>query len=540
MSGPALLRRAAVGLTFLLGALLLGTIPAAAHAELRASEPAHGEVLDTAPQHVRLTFNEPVQPVSGATQLLRSGAAPQELPVTSAGTSLNLDLPELAEGTHSLAYRVISADGHPVGGMLTFHIGRPSEAVCLPPTKTAAAATELAVRTLTVGQYAGLLLFGGLTTAWLLHPRARWPRAQRTSGGLAAVAGALLVPAGALRTAGAAPNAVVDPAQWLPHVSGLAALGAVLVTTGVLLTLGSQQPRPIMACLAAAVAVVAPVLVGHSQSVEPLAVMRLADGVHLLLAAFWGGGLLALARVVRHIAPHEAATTVVRFSGGALISVIGLVASGTVMAVLVLDSWADLPGTPYGRNLLIKIGLVLTVAAIAAWNRTHLVPAVISQPDDEGRWLALRAMLRREIALLAVILVITGALTATAPGRHEHDAAHPAGPVQIHGAAQGIQIDGVLNVTTPGQAELELALQHDGSQVTDTDVEVSAYHPAREIGPVTVAAHPTPRGYAATLDVPVPGTWQITIAARVSRFEQPLVPLDVVIPAADPCRAPTR
>ena len=99
--------------------------PAAlAHATLLRSDPSDGAVVAQAPSMLTLTFNEPVSPIS--LKLMGEGGHTVELRgVTARGEALIVTLPgPLPEGTHLLSWRVISADGHPVGGALTFSVGR--------------------------------------------------------------------------------------------------------------------------------------------------------------------------------------------------------------------------------------------------------------------------------------------------------------------------------------------------------------------------------------------------------------------------------
>ena len=80
-----------------------------------------------APPAVTLIFNEPVSPVS--LKLVGDSGHTLELRAEVSGEALIVTLPQsLPQGTHLLSWRVISTDGHPVGGSLTFSIGRPSAA----------------------------------------------------------------------------------------------------------------------------------------------------------------------------------------------------------------------------------------------------------------------------------------------------------------------------------------------------------------------------------------------------------------------------
>jgi copper transport protein len=116
----------AVGFVGVLLAALAHAGAAHAHTSLIRSEPADRAVMAQPPAIVMLVFNEPVSPV-----VLRlvgpNGDASEIKEVAAENATLTVALPQgLARGTHLLSWRVISADGHPVGGVLTFSIGAPS------------------------------------------------------------------------------------------------------------------------------------------------------------------------------------------------------------------------------------------------------------------------------------------------------------------------------------------------------------------------------------------------------------------------------
>ena len=94
-----------------------------AHAALVASVPADGSVLAQAPDTVQLRFNEVVTPA--VVRLIdAAGRARDDARVRSLDQTIVITLPKnLPRGTQLVSYRVISADGHPVGGSLVFSIG---------------------------------------------------------------------------------------------------------------------------------------------------------------------------------------------------------------------------------------------------------------------------------------------------------------------------------------------------------------------------------------------------------------------------------
>jgi methionine-rich copper-binding protein CopC len=105
---------------------LLAATPALAHSELRSSSPASGARLAGPPAALVLNFNEPVQVT--ATRLYREGGGEIELPRPRATESVRVHqvaAPTLAPGAYRLDWRIISADGHPVGGAIRFTVTAP-------------------------------------------------------------------------------------------------------------------------------------------------------------------------------------------------------------------------------------------------------------------------------------------------------------------------------------------------------------------------------------------------------------------------------
>ena len=112
-------RTLAVFLAVLL-ALLAGPSPAVAHASLVSTSPEDGSEIATAPPSVELTFSEDVG--SGFVAV----TAPDGTKVKTSHTHLSgprvtADLSASDQrGRYTVAYRVVSADGHPVSGTFTF------------------------------------------------------------------------------------------------------------------------------------------------------------------------------------------------------------------------------------------------------------------------------------------------------------------------------------------------------------------------------------------------------------------------------------
>ena len=107
--------------------VLAATSPAWAHATLATSSPAQGATLATAPTQVNLTFAEavtlPASPISitGPDGSKWTVGTPSVAgPVVSAPVT-----PRGPAGRYALTYKVISDDGDPITGTVTFTLTAP-------------------------------------------------------------------------------------------------------------------------------------------------------------------------------------------------------------------------------------------------------------------------------------------------------------------------------------------------------------------------------------------------------------------------------
>ena len=156
---------------------------------------------------------------------------------------------------------------------------------------------------------------------------------------------------------------------------------------------------------------------------------RTADGLHLLAASAWLGGLLPLALLFaaarrKEISLAAARDATLRFSTMGVAAVGTLLITGLVSGRVLAGSVPALIGTDYGRLLLIKVALFLALVAVAAVNRLRITPRLVRQAAAGGvpaRAEALPALIRNcliETTLGLAILGVVGALGTTPPGSH--------------------------------------------------------------------------------------------------------------------------
>ncbi|MFN2494491.1 MAG: copper resistance protein CopC [Pseudonocardiaceae bacterium] len=140
------MRRLAALFAFAALALLVSAGPAAAHNVLIASDPPDGARLATGPARVSLTFDLPVEP--GFTTLTVTGPDGNQWqagPPVEDGAVVSAPVRELGPaGEYLVGYQVLSADSHPVRGVIRFTLTTPGTATAAPPPPTAGSGDTVA------------------------------------------------------------------------------------------------------------------------------------------------------------------------------------------------------------------------------------------------------------------------------------------------------------------------------------------------------------------------------------------------------------
>ena len=439
--------RAVVFAVAALGAFAAVAPAAGAHAQLVSSEPVDGSALARGPGEIRLLFNEAISTRFRRVSLIDGqGRVVPGTRVTGDGAALVLHAPRMPRGTYAVEWEVLAEeDGHVTGGALAFGVrAQPAPG----PRTTAGAAPappEAALRWLDFVLLAGLL--GGIATGLLTARAAKGRiapdvvRAVRRrmlslaaySGGAAIVLGGVLLvrhahdlsaTLGADTSMSAVLGRLLDTrwgSLWIAREALLGVLlGAVLVLRG---GTRSSLRAAVVAAAALALALVAVrALGGHAASVRPSAPAVAADAAHVLAAAVWVGGVLALALALWTVggaaALARACARPLAWAAGVCVLVLattGLYAAGAQVA-----SIDALVTTAYGSTLIAKAALVVAAGALGLANFALLRPTA---PGRHGRGLGLlrRAgsprLVLAEATVGLYVLLAAALLTASAPPR---------------------------------------------------------------------------------------------------------------------------
>jgi copper transport protein len=285
-----------------------------------------------------------------------------------------------------------------------------------------------------------------------------------------------------------------------------------------------------------------PALAGHASVQPPVALLLPLDVVHVLSMSAWLGGLAALLVLLPvatgALEPADRtrllAGAVARFSRVALYAVIALTASGVVQTIVHVDRWGALLDTAFGRAVSIKVVLLLAVVALGAVNQRRVVPRLRAlaaggqTPGGAGR--LLRSTVRAEVALLVVVLGVTGALVSYPPP----SSLAAGGPVSRDTRIGPYDLQLTVAPATAGANAVHLYLlrPRDGSPFDGTrELTVTATLPAKGVGPVPITVHKAGPGHYVSDTAPLApaGAWRLTVTDRVSDFDQYEAKLEVPV-----------
>ncbi len=501
----------------LLVTLLLVLLPlqALAHAQLRGAAPAAGAILDAAPAEVILTFNEPIAPLQA--RLFGPDGSVQDAESRAQGPDLIVTLPGgLEQGTHALSWRVVSDDGHPVGGTHVFSIGF--------ETGTPEAAPEalpwfaaLARGALTLALVLGV---GGMVWAALSGRPApgpiRWALWAVPPAALA------LMAAQAMDLTGAGAQALADPAAWglalaspFALTAGLAVIAAALAETG-------RKPSVFAAWALAALSFAA---AGHAARAETAVLMAPLMVAHAGALIFWAGALPGLLSTLR--AP-DAAAQMARFSQLAVPMVAALVLTGAALALRQVETPAALIGTAYGWVLTVKLALVALVLALAARHRLILTPQ-LAQGAPTARPAFARS-LRVELVLMVAILALTAAFRLTPPPRALADLPETRAELHLHG--RQTMADIALIPGRPGPNRVEIVpLDADFQPFTPIEVTLVFSRPAEGLEGIELRAERGADGIwrAGPVHLPPGGPLDVVADILITDFRKEMIGGEVTL-----------
>jgi copper transport protein len=411
-----------------------------AHAALLHTVPQASGTVNTPPRQVALTYSEAVEPrfaivsVTDQNGKQETAGPPRRSPADP--DTLLAPVERLSEGWYLVYWRAISVDGHPVRGAFTFAVGPnagPAPQFVIPSVSETAATPRLVTARWIV--FLSVMCAVGLAALRLAVAR---PVVRRVEGTklravtlafvISAAIGVVAIPVYLLlATADFALRSVFSLGALIPLVR-VSAFGrgyvdlwicfALFVAAAALAIRIDRPERPerslaeLLAlagvALSAAATLLIPGLSGHAGQTSPRGWSLLLDWLHLVAGSLWLGGLVGVLVLWRSLPSASRVVgllvAVPRFSNLAFVSVVTLVASGTIAAYLHLPTVSSLWQTSYGQAVLVKIGLLTAALALAAVNLLRTKPR-LALPGTAR-------LLRRLVTGEA--LLVTGAVLAAA------------------------------------------------------------------------------------------------------------------------------
>jgi len=557
-----MLRRLAAGWVLCAAMVTATAVPASAHALLLRTVPSPQSTVKTAPEVVRLGFSEPVEVAFGAVRVFDvDGHRVDAGAITRADSDREVDVatPHLKAGTFTVAWRVVSADGHPVHGGFSFYVGAPSSI-----SPVAISGDRGAGRAVGWGfGVARFVWFGALSVAvglvvirrWVWTPavrsvtsnridgqdafRSRWRRWLPTTWAVLAIASVLSLVFETASVSGLSLWSSARPSvlrEVLPTSFGKAwEVQVALLVIGALPVWALVRHRRTFGQSPSVWVGVFGVVViglcgtaaanGHARTTaHPLFDVAVL-AVHLGSVTAWLGGLGVLmvlgATSWRKIASeHRPSLVRALASSFGRVAAVGagvLLVSGTVEALGEMSSASDLWRTEWGRVLSFKVALFAVAIALAA--RHRLVSAGrLARPDTARAEVPrFQRTARLELGVLGIALACASGLVVLAPGRSLALAAN--GPINRDARIGYYTVQLLLDPSTVGLNQVHLTYSEPtglaAGEVTVTTltfgpkgstaapVPMRLISPGHFVGDVTL---PAPGRYVAVVSTPVGGS----------------------------------
>jgi copper transport protein len=271
------------------------------------------------------------------------------------------------------------------------------------------------------------------------------------------------------------------------------------------------------------------------------------DVLHLFSASFWIGGLLALILLTRItlgvFAPGTGDRTrffariIPRFSLVAIVSVIVLVITGTIEAIVQLGSFAALLNSSYGQALDIKIFLLILLLCLGAYNLLRVSPRMnrfTRSTDEESNARSFaagklqrkfRGSIMAEALVMVLLLLVVGGLTSLSPPPSSTSTSASGGAFVHQGQAMDLNYRLVINPGKIGENTIEVALTDaNGQPVHHADAVIVRFQMLdMDMGIQEEQLHPIagrPGDYTATgSELSMAGNWGITLVVRRAGFD---------------------
>lgn len=413
------------------------------HATIVKTEPANGQQVESAPSEVTIHYSEGVQLADISVSGSNGDKISQMSQINSADNRIvKIPLNEIGDGVYTVSWQVLSVDGHTTNDNFFFIVGNEvlSRDIFLEIYSPSQVSYNISfeepfLRWLTLSS---LVVLVGMPISMILaiqqDTRNQILDKKRTFLRNLLVCGAVVIAISAtllaikqmssVYTSTSLENFVTFTSSLL-GISWIAKLVLTFALIGILLStkswkiwIGSAIAIGIMTQLTIS-------LTSHSASIIGGAIPFVTDFVHLFASSIWIGGVFLLAVITipvmgsqnERFSRNNIVTTIKRFSILAASSITILAITGLVMTSWHVPGFDSMFLTVYGTALSIKIILLVAAIAIGTVNRFVVLGYVKS--SNKKFLKSLSNLVRIELAVLFLVLVMSGILTSAQPATSE-------------------------------------------------------------------------------------------------------------------------
>ena len=492
-----------LGLSFLFSSI--SATSASAHAQLTATYPLDGSTSKLAPKEVALTWGEDVKTTSNQFSIVNNVGTRESFSfnyrfdsTSDEGTVKLIPSQVLPKGSYIVSWKVISHDGHLVGGAFSFGVNVP-----------VANAKQLALNSypdeiLQVIFWIFIIIsFGSIVAE---------RKKQFFFASLVVITTSALRLINSYSTMGSA---------FLSRGSSkisLLAIASFLVAVLVVMKVTRTKLSKALPLFLIAVAFSTQALFeGHPLDISDPSILRYISVLHLLFALFWTGSVVALG--LRPTKSQYAMTRVV-----SAVSILLVILFGSILSVF-LALPIHYPGrTSWILFFIIKIGLVLVALLFGTYH--HFVGKKISQADEFrlGRTLGFEVIVMAGGLLATSIMVsytppkvlLNSYLKPTKKTSSSNDL-YTYIPLKFDNGSTGTFI---AQKIVPGSANMLMVQFDPKSPIKPKSVDIYLSNAQLKIVDLHVKLVGYSNQFMAYGVLPSSGTWRINVQALIDDFSE--------------------
>jgi len=500
------------------GVLCAPAAMASAHAVLDNSAPTSGATLEESPPQIVLDFDESVETSLGYIKLYSSNGNKIQLPPAKSDAAdasiIRVVPPILAADTYVAVYRVVSADGHPVEGAITFRVGtgqlsNVSSVIenALKETRTSTFLKAAMALMRLISYIAVSVVLGGIF--FLLGADVRKEllnKAIKVAAAFLAFSTALHyllqgVTASGSRLGQIANFSIIKnvfATQVGKSLLTRVVISVVLVCVFSLVGRSKSTHQSLVNFVSVFAFISLPftyAFAGHAAVDSPAALTVALLAWHVTAIGVWCGGLILLVgNGELRISP-----IVEWFSRRAAIIIVAVVVTGSAQALLLMNGISNISKTSYGKALIVKVCIVGVMLICAAIVRRRFHESGIDR---------LRTVLTAEIAVGLLVLTITSGMVAASPRPTVSNA--PFSTALVQG-------DVIVNITISpprvGESEMHVIVSPpNGSLDPVFSVKARLSLASSSVPPIQTELNAVgPNHYVGKIQFVYPGRWSLDV-----------------------------